>query len=65
VLYPLSYGGQPVAGRGPVVGRKAMYQRKSRYPFTAVRTITFLVLFSTPCQAVGGARMPRGQECSS
>jgi hypothetical protein len=42
-----------------------MYQRISGYPFTAVRTVAFLVLFSTPCQAVGGARMPRGQECSS
>jgi hypothetical protein len=46
VLYPLSYGGQPVASRGPVMGRKAMYQRASGYPLTAVQTIT-VVLFST------------------
>ena len=47
MLYPLSYGGQPLAGRDQVVGRKAMYQRASGDPLTVVQTIIFVVLFST------------------
>jgi hypothetical protein len=47
VLYPLSYGGQPLASRGLAMGRKAMYQRAGAYQLTVVLAIIFVVLFST------------------
>jgi hypothetical protein len=47
VLYPLSYGGQLIASRGRVLGRKAMYQRATGYPFTAVRP-TLSSFYSRP-----------------
>jgi hypothetical protein len=65
VLYPLSYGGYSIDIRlGPVRVPKGNVPARLPPPTQLLRLKLALVLFSTPCQAVGGAGALRSRLCS-